>query len=238
VWGETDGTLYATTIEQDFLAINLFTGRTDVIGQAGTNAFIRGTDIWSIVESSGRTVLAKSRAGNPETPPETVSELPAAVYEFLPIDAPYLLLHEYVHDRILLIDTRRPTELLANLPGKEVRMRRGRDNDLELLVWDAFELWRANARTGASELVRRQSDRIIDALWSPRGEYVILNSFDSSVSRIEALELDNRDERNVTRLAEMRDNFIETMATDSRGTQLYFAITSGAAPGLYLLKLQ
>ncbi len=238
MWGETDGTLYATTIKQDFLAINLFTGRTDVIGRAGTNALLRGTDIWSIIERDGQTILAKSRAGDPATPPEAVSELPAAGYEFLPVDTPYLLLHEYGRDRILLIDTRRPTELIADLPGMQARTRRNRDGDLELLAWNAFELWRANAQTTATELLRRQSDHLIDALWSPRGEYIIFNSFDSSVSRIEALELDNRDERNLTRLAEIRDNFIETIATDSRGAKLYFAITDGAAPGLYSLELQ
>ncbi|MDP3985669.1 MAG: PEGA domain-containing protein [bacterium] len=236
-WGDTDGTLYG--IHQGILsAVNLFTGTVDPIAQSGSSFAIRGTDVWSIQNfaATNRAHLQKSRAGSPETPPETVVELPyPGTYSIVGTEGSSLMLERLFSERhILVIDTRAPKTIQLEITGEHFRARKNRDNEVELLTWNDFELWRGNVRSGAVELLRRQSDPIQMALWYPRGEYVLF----ASQGRIEALELDDRDTRNLTRLFDSASKPITAFSIDPRNTQLLFTASTPEEGGVMTLELQ
>ncbi|MBI4280675.1 PEGA domain-containing protein [Candidatus Uhrbacteria bacterium] len=231
-WGETDGTLHGS-YQGTIFALNLFNQRLDPFGRGGNEFFIRGTEIWSIISgSNGKTFLAKSRAGDLQSPPNFQSELVAGDYEFLSVEPPFLLLHDKSRDLILLFDAREPQEIMMEIPGAEVRLRKNQAGNLELLAWNSFELWRAEVRTGNKELLLRRSAPISGAEWYDRGEYF----FVASEGRLEAIELDARDNRNVTLLAEFKNHRISKIA-NGRDDSLLITVSGGSETGLYRLEL-
>lgn len=231
-WGEGAGALYGVSGE-GLRSANLFTRRVDTIAQSGSPFLIRGIEIWSILETD-RALLVKSQAGDVQHAPEPVAELPKGSYKILPAPDPYLLLHEMEHDRILLINLENPTEIIAELAGAQAVYQIDGNGTFGLLVWNAFELWRANANTHEQELLRRQSDPIQDAAWYPHGGYVAMASLD----RVEMLELDSRGGRNTTLLAQFPNHRVRDLVISPDGSTLFITVTDGPEAGLYSLELQ
>lgn len=69
----------------------------------------------------------------------------------------------------------------------------------KILWWTNFELWIYNLETKNQELLARYSKEIIDVLWHPKNNWIIF-AFSNS---IQAIELDERDGKNVVELIEV-----------------------------------
>lgn len=231
-WGESTGALYGVSGGR-LRSTNLFTRRVDTIAQSGTPFLIRGTTVWSIV-ANARPLLTKSQAGEPASAPEPVVELPADNYEILASREPYLLLHETTRDNILLVNLENPTEIILELAGRNVARRIDENGALELLSWNSFELWRANATTHEQELLRRQGEPIQDAAWYPQGGYVAIASGD----HVEMIELDSHGGRNSTLLASFPGHRVHGFAINPEGTIMLITVADGPRAGLYSLELQ
>ena len=66
----------------------------------------------------------------------------------------------------------------------------------KILFWTDFELWVYDLEKEKKEILGRYSKEVIDALWHPESNWVILAFSDS----IQAVELDNRDGKNTAEL--------------------------------------
>lgn len=220
--GERNGFLYT---------LNLFTNQTRRITKSGPVFLFQGADVWSIAQTGD--ALLRSQAGDLTTEPAIALTLPQDNYSFLSLDAPYLLIHAENAGRLYLIDPQNPGQPLVDLPGANAKMRWNRDGELELLAWNEFEIWRANTARGVVELLRRQSEPIVTADWYPLGEYILF----ATEKTIAALELDDRDERNVTNLVSIDNGQIKNFAITASGKKLYFGV-SETESGVYSLELQ
>lgn len=231
-WGAANTILYGVR-DSVLHALNLITGNDDAVAKAGSDFRLLDSTIWSIKRTPTTAELIKSAPGllNDET--QSVLTLPAVGYEFLDIARPLLVLHQMGRDMITILDPDRITEPLLEVVGATVAARTNRNNQTEMLSWNSFELWRSNLDTGHIELLRRQSMPIRKAAWYP-GEYVVF----ATTTELYALELDDRDERNVTPLIHLDEGRIADFGISKNGASLYYAVSGGPAPGLYIRELQ
>lgn len=230
-WGATNTTLYG--VRSGILhALNLVTGRDDVVGRADTDFYLQNGIIWSIQRTPTTTELIKSALGLLGDHIQSMLTLSAASYEFLDTTRPLLVLHEIGRDMITILDPNRITEPLLEVTGAAIAVRTNRNNQTELLSWNSFELWRSNLDTGRIELLRRQSAPIRRAAWYP-GEYALF----ATHTEIYALELDDRDERNTAQLVRVDEGAIADFGISKNGASLYYAVSGSSAPGLYMLEL-
>lgn len=230
-WAKTAGTLYGVRRNVVFSA-NVFTKRIDSLAQGNDPFLLQGTTVWSITPGE-QVFLSKSAAGS-STAPEPIVELPQGTYEILPAPEPYLLLHERAKKIIRLLDLRNPTEIIFELPATHATYNLNNQNELEILAWNDFELWRANAGTNEQELIRRQRAPILLAAWYNNGTHIII----ASNGTIEVVERHTDDERITTTIAFLEHALIRNFAISPRGDTLLFIATDGTENGLYSLELQ
>lgn len=101
----------------------------------------------------------------------------------------------------------------------------------KLLYFNDFELWVYDLTLDEKKLITRYSQKILDAKWYLNDNYVLLLANNS----IKALEIDQRDIRNVTDLAKMDE--IYEFEVNKKEEKIYLLGKIGERPGLYELEL-
>jgi len=101
-----------------------------------------------------------------------------------------------------------------------------------LLGHDKWELWTYDRRHENIETITRLSTPITAAIWHPAGRHVII----ATDGKIQIIELDNRDLRNVITLTEARD--VTGLTINPRNQTIYFTGTVGDQTGVFALPLE
>lgn len=84
-----------------------------------------------------------------------------------------------------------------------------------ILYYNDHEIWFFNLQDNSKNLVIRQGEEIKQARWHPSGAYIIY----TEPNKLNIIEIDSRDYRNVYTLVEMD---IDDITTDSDGENIYF----------------
>ncbi len=228
VLAKTSGTF--SGVKNNFLyTLNIFTNRLDKITKSKSPFYFRGTNVWSIDNETSLPFVLYSQPGNLNNEPQAILSLPQDKYSFGEIESPYLLLQAKNSKRIFLIDPQEPTTPVLDIQGTRSAFRHNRDGELELLSWDDFEIWRGNAARNTTELLWRQSNPLLGVAWHPLGEYI----FFATKNEIYALELDNRDTKNITTLFSQENVSITDFAIDPTGKKIYFSVAGESGAGVY-----
>ena len=101
-----------------------------------------------------------------------------------------------------------------------------------LLFYTDFEIWIYDIERRQKTFVNRLGSVIEEALWYPKGNYILYRTANS----LRATETENVAFKNDTELATLES--ISAPAVDSRGETIYFAGTVGNQAGLYQLTVQ
>ncbi|MDO8668046.1 MAG: hypothetical protein Q7K35_03035 [bacterium] len=105
------------------------------------------------------------------------------------------------------------------------------NNNLLLYAGD-YEIWLYNLETKKQTLITRISEEINSVVMHPNKNYIIY----STGQTINAIELDEREKRNIVELA--RFDLIESFGLNADGDILYFSGKVGNIEGLYKLLIQ
>ncbi len=161
---------------------------------------------------------------------EIMAYLPLGDYVILPSAPPYLLLHETGRGILTLINTSvqdQPILLSADGYGAEWSA----DNS-RLLYYSNFEVHVYDVLEHTDDLLTRVGEPINAATWYPGENNVLVAQAD----RIEAIELDWRDQRNIFELTS--GNNITTLWVTKNGRAAYFIGNVDPDRGLFELILQ
>ncbi|HTK04349.1 MAG TPA: PEGA domain-containing protein [Candidatus Eisenbacteria bacterium] len=153
---------------------------------------------------------------------ETVLQLAAGDYRFLPGDDRKLLVAEKRKRRIILVDAASGASDAFDATGA-VWEPKGR----RLLLWNDFEIYTVDPADGSRDLITRLGTPIASCAWSPAGEAIIF----STANGIAAAELDDRDHRNVFDLIRFTD--VGPFAVDANAGMLRFIGSAGTKSGVY-----
>lgn len=105
-------------------------------------------------------------------------------------------------------------------------------SDESLLFYNDWEIYIYNFNKKDPELITRLGQPIKSALWHPKGKHLIF----SADNRLNIIELDNRELRNLIDLAD--NTAADYLASSRDGKILYFSGQAGGNPGIYKLTLQ
>lgn len=139
--------------------------------------------------------------------------------------------------RLFMLDSERQQLEIVNLDDRRqsrVVTARGVDwlsNDV-LLYYNDWELWIYDLNKKEPELITRLSQPITAARWHPAGRHIIF----ASGGVIKVIELDNREFRNITDLAQF--TAVSGLIVNAEGTALYANAASSTAWGVHKLELQ
>lgn len=153
-------------------------------------------------------------------------ELPSGAWNLASVDRSSVLLRD--RDRWIAVSTREKNPYAGSASGDYPRWLPRAETPTALLI-NRNELWLWNIGKEPT-LVWRQSDPIVQALWHRSGKTV----FVAAREQVFALDLDERDGRTVTRLA----NFSTVTGMGMIDRDLYVAGTSDAQKGLWRLPLE
>lgn len=177
--------------------------------------------------ASGDRVAVSRKNGNAS---EILAYVPAGAYQFADAPDGILLLTDTVRDRVVLVNARGGDQpILLNASAVSFQWEPG---GRRLLYTDGFDLHVYDASTHSDETITRLSTPITGVGWYPDHGYVLYALSDA----IEAVELDHRDQRNVTRLVEGAN--LGSFAVDQSGRALSFFGTVDGASGLFAKRLQ
>ncbi len=161
---------------------------------------------------------------------EIIAYLPEGNYQLLPAPEPYLLLKETERGKLILIDTSSGDQpILLNEDG--VGAEWALDDTGRLLYFSNFEIHVYNPWTHYSELLTRVGGGITGAAWHPEGNAVLVSKSD----KIEAIELDPRDQRNIIELASGKN--ISNVWISKNGQKAYFVGAVDPDRGLFELEI-
>lgn len=104
-------------------------------------------------------------------------------------------------------------------------------DDNKLLYFNDYEIWTLNLENGGRTLLTRISEKINSAIMLPNNNYVLYNTN----SAIYAIELDDREKRNITEI--IRINNISKILMNDKGDTLYFYAQAEKQEGLFNLKI-
>jgi hypothetical protein len=156
--------------------------------------------------------------------------LPAAPdYSFINAEQNLLNLYDNSHKILYLIDPMSAYQPLVEIINN-VKTTSWVDSN-NLLYTNDFEIWLYNLGTKNKILITRISETINNAILHPSKDYIIYSTKQS----INAIELDEREKRNITELIKFDsiDSFILT-----NGDILYFSGKIGNSQGLYKFLIQ
>ena len=156
--------------------------------------------------------------------------VPLGNYRFLPITSTdFLLLEEPQHGRLVLLDASGSDQpILLNTQASLWQWSEGQ----QLLYSNGFDLHVYDASMHTDTTLTRTSEEITGLTWHPDLAHILYAQKDI----IYALELDYRDERNITPLA--KGISFKTIWLDDQGDNLYFYGTVEDETGLFLKMLQ
>ncbi|MEK7615064.1 MAG: PEGA domain-containing protein [Patescibacteria group bacterium] len=183
-----------------------------------------GTDYYTVENNAENksevTIISRI---NPQGIATILAYLPVASYQFVTAPAPYLLLQDKTHNRLVLLDTKDTTQpILLQTNAKLWDW----SSSASLLFSDGFDIERYNPITHEHETITRFSQPIWALRWYPLGDELVYGTQDE----LSALELDRRGERNKTVLEkglvaeniwfENEGNWVVTLGTKENGWQL------------------
>jgi hypothetical protein len=160
-------------------------------------------------------------------------ELPRqANYHFANPTSKYINIIDANSQKLSIIETNLPWSNNYNIDTlpSSITLSQWINND-ELLTASNFEIAVYNTKDKSEKLLTRVSSRIQNVFWHPSKNYVIFVT-DQGVY---ALELDNRDRYNITRLLDQAG--IQDAYMDQAGENLYFIAQLGSRQGYWQLEL-
>lgn len=156
--------------------------------------------------------------------------LPAALnYSFINADQNLLNIYDNAHKILYLIDPASTYQPLAEIINN-VKTTFWTDSK-NLLYTNDFEIWLYNLTTRNKILITRISDIINSAILHPNKDYIIY----STEQTINAIELDEREKRNITELIKF-DSINSFVLT--KNNIIYFLGKIGNSEGLYKFLIQ
>jgi WD40 repeat protein len=105
-------------------------------------------------------------------------------------------------------------------------------NSSSLILYNDFEIYIFDFAKDYPELITRLGTPISYAIWHPQGRHI----FFSADNKIQAIELDNRELRNIISL--VNNTSADFLSIDRAGNNLYYAIKFGDSMGIYKLNIQ
>jgi hypothetical protein len=177
-----------------------------------------------LLRRDGADRVALERLALPSGRPERVAILPGGVTRFTEWRGAVAVAVDEDRGRTVTVDTL--TGAMGDLGGTSYE--RQRDTDA-VILWNEFEVYVGNLRTGESELITRLGEPLSSCVWHPRGTIIVC----ASASRVFAVELDDRGERNTWDLA--AGERLEALSVDPVAGRLYFLGTQGGNRGIYEL---
>lgn len=203
------------------------TGTTTLVDAAtGAPVDAAWPDGLSLIASSEHVAVSRTSGASSEI----LAYLPLGTYQFGDAPDGVLLLDDAVRDRVVLVNAAggdQPILLNANATAWQWE-----PSGTRLLYTDGFDLHVYDAATHSDETVTRLSTPITGIGWYPSHGYVLYAVPDA----IEAVELDHRGARNVTRL--VAGTNLGSFAVDQNGRALYFFGTLDGTSGLFAKRLQ
>ncbi len=161
---------------------------------------------------------------------DIIAYVPLGQYEIIASPEPYLLLQETTQDKIVLIDTStRNQPIILNVDGRGVEW--APDGSNRMLYWSALEVHVYNPATHTDELITRVGEPVTYTAWHPLSNAILF----VQDTKLSAIELDWRDQRNEILLAE-GSNFNNLFVTKN-GRRVYFAGTVGPDSGIFELQI-
>jgi len=153
----------------------------------------------------------------------------AGNYSFVNAEQNLLNLYDNSHKILYLIDPMSAYQPLVEIINNVKTTFWANSNNL--LYTNDFEIWLYNLETKDKTLITRISDIINNAILHPSKDYIIY----STKQTINAIELDEREKRNITELIKFDsiNSFILT-----KGNILYFSGKIGNLEGLYKFLIQ
>lgn len=161
---------------------------------------------------------------------DIIAYVPLGEYKIIASPEPYLLLQETEQDHIVLIDTStRNQPIVLNVDGQGIEW--APDGSNRMLYWSELEVHVYNPATHTDDLITRVGEPITDAAWHPLSNTILF----SQNTKLSAIELDWRDQRNEIELA-TGSNFDNLFITKN-GRRVYFAGTVAPDSGIFELEI-
>jgi hypothetical protein len=110
----------------------------------------------------------------------------------------YITVHNLTYSELSLIEIQNQFAITLNKLNPDVAGFRWSPDSNNLLLYNAYEIWVHNPKSGQQELLVRSSSKVQYADWSPDGKWVVY----SHEGFIKAIELDGRGRRNTYNLAQ------------------------------------
>lgn len=156
--------------------------------------------------------------------------LPISDYLFSNKNHSLVNLYDKKHEILFIIDPSSPIRALketVNNANKHEWV-----DDQTLVYANDFEIWLYDLASQSKVLLTRISEKIDQIIWHPSNNYVLF----STNHKINILELDNREKRNITELISLK-NINDPILTND-GEILYFLAEIGKQKGLFKLFIQ
>jgi hypothetical protein len=200
-------------------AVERLSGRADAVETAGAN--------YLEAERSGDQTAVAWKEGDVSV---LLAYVPTGDYVFEPSPSGIVMMRDAGRDRIVLLDDSRVGEPI--LLQADARFWQWDASGKQLLYSDGFDLHIYHTDSHSDETVTRVSEPITGISWYPPAASVLY----AQSSGVYAIELDYRDGRNVTELANGTN--IRDVWVDGRGRTAYFFGTIDEAQGLWSRQLQ
>ena len=195
---------------------------TAVIAPGVEDATLRDKTLFLLRPQRNGTVLER-RIGDYGTA-ESLTALPEGRYRFLGEDGPHLLVAD-ARGTVLVIES--DDGKIIDTLAADHAVWLAKTKSPRLLAWSGYEITVSDVAAAKHTLVARVSTPIKECAWHPSG----LAVFYSTTTGIEAVELDDRDRRNVFDLVHFTD--VGAFAVDPTDGVLRFTGAIGNRGGVY-----
>ncbi|MDP2708659.1 MAG: hypothetical protein Q8O93_01230 [bacterium] len=158
--------------------------------------------------------------------------LPAAAagYIFINREQSLLNIYDAGHEMLYLLDPLSSFQPLADVISN-IKISFWVNSD-SLLYANDFEIWLYRPSSKQKTLITRISEQINNLIMHPGRDHIIY----STAKTINAIELDEREKRNITELVKF--DSIKTLSLNSKGDVIYFSGKIGNSEGLYKFLIQ
>lgn len=156
--------------------------------------------------------------------------LPLSDYSFINKNHDLLNLFDNKYNILYLLDVdssfKQLKESLSNISKKTHWI-----NDTQLVYANDFEIWMYDLESSRKKLITRISKKINNIFWLPTNGHILF----STDTTINAIELDDREKYNITKLFESEQ--IKNPILSKTGDILYFYAIIGGEKGVYKLSI-
>lgn len=190
--------------------------------------------IYFIDKDDTQTKLKRKNLNDPETKEEYLLELNGSNFNFVNHNESFFALTHATKNSSILFNIQSQTPTYTEINSNSVNWNTASN---KIAYHNDFELWYSEIDGSSSintpNFVTRYSNTIQDILWHESGDYILFSNHND----IFAIELDERDHRNVAHL--VKNMSIKNIATNFNGTILYFIgqTESDSQPNLYILEM-